>query len=555
MQPSCPECGQRFAVAEDERVFHRAMDVPPPRSCPECRLVRRLNERNARTLYWRTCDATGKRILSQYHADQPFPVYSPEAWWSDAWDGLEYGRDVDPGKPFFAQFGELKRRVPHQARFVIDSTMENSDYANCAGFMKNCYLCFEVDYDEDCAYSNRIYHCKDLVDCSNCYDSEICYACVDCTAGNRLFYSQDCQNCSESFFLKNCIGCRDCIGCINQRQKTHMILNEQLTKDAYEARKAALKLGTVEGREAFRAACDAFFLTQPQKDVQAERNENCIGDHLYDSKNSSSCFDSKDLEDCRYCAKVAMGVKASMDYTSWGDNAEYLYQCAACGNNAFRLRFCTTCTTNNSNLTYCDGCTGCSDCFGCVGLRKKKYCILNRQYGKEEYERLQGELIAAMEERGEWGEFFPKDTCSYGYNETIAMEYFPLTRDEALQRGYAWRDVRDEKPDVPKVIAADRLPSAIADVPDDVLNWAITSELSGRPFRVTKKELLFYRSNDLPMPRLHPEERHEQRLRLRPPRRLWQRPCAQCGKGMETTYAPDRPEIVYCESCYLQIVY
>jgi hypothetical protein len=35
---------------------------------------------------------------------------------------------------------------------------------------------------------------------------------------------------------------------------------------------------------------------------------------------------------------------------------------------------------------------------------------------------------------GEWGEFFDPQLSYYGYNETIAMEYHPLTKEEALER-------------------------------------------------------------------------------------------------------------------------
>ncbi|MFH0769800.1 MAG: hypothetical protein V1926_00300 [Candidatus Peregrinibacteria bacterium] len=555
MQRTCSECGTSFEITDDDQKFLRDFDVPPPLSCPECRLMRRMNERNARKLYWRTCSRTGKRILSQYHAEHPFPVFAPEVWWSDVWDGLDAGRNVDLDKPFFPQFLALKNVVPHQARFVIQGSMENSDYTNCAGFMKNCYLCFEVDYNEDCYYCNRIYHCKNVVDCSNCYDSEICYECTDCTGSHSLFFSQDCQNCSESYFLKNCIGCRECIGCINQRQKRHMIRNEQLTEEEYLKRKATLHLESAKGIEMFRTQAEAFFQRQPQRFVQAERNENCTGDHLYDSKNSFSCMDCKDLEDCAHCEKVAMGVKSSRDYTSWGDKAEQLYQCAACGNNAFQLKFCTTCTTNNSDLLYCDGCTGCKDCFGCVGLKKKQHCILNKQYSEKEYEKLHEALVAHMQRTGEWGQFFPKDVCPYAYNETIAMEYFPLAKEEAIKRGYKWHDETDEPLDVKKIIPAAQLPDSITEIPDDVLNWAVTSARTGRPFRITKQELQFYRTYALPPPHLHPEERHEERLKRRPPRRLWRRLCSRCSKEVESTFQPSRPEIVYCESCYLSLVY
>ena len=110
-------------------------------------------------------------------------------------------------------------------------------------------------------------------------------------------------------------------------------------------------------------------------------------------------------------------------------------------------------------------------------------------------------------------------------------------------------------PQVAKIIPAEKLPDSIDDIPDDVLNWAVRCEATGRPFRIIKQELEFYRKMRLPVPRLHPDERHRRRMALRNPRKLWKRPCGKCGKEMETTYAPERPEIVYCESCYLQEVY
>jgi hypothetical protein len=137
----------------------------------------------------------------------------------------------------------------------------------------------------------------------------------------------------------------------------------------------------------------------------------------------------------------------------------------------------------------------------------------------------------------------------------MSQEYFPLTRSEVERRGWQWREEREEVPRVSKIIPAKTLPDTIADVPDDILNWAIQSEESSRPFRIVRQELDFYRSMELPVPRLHPDERHHRRIALRNPRRLWKRTCQKCGKGIETTYSPERSEIVYCEECYLKEVY
>lgn len=554
MQQTCIDCSKSFDIPKDDQRFYQKIDVPPPRCCPHCRFVRRLNERNSRVLYKRKCDLTGDEFISPYHTDHVFPVYTPEAWWGDGWDPMDYGVDFDFSRSFFEQFGELMNRVPHQGQFVISGTMENCDYVNCAGYIKNCYLIAEADYDENCYYGNRLFHNVSLVDCSNCYEDQFCYECIDCRNCNNTRYSQDSENCFDSFFLRSCIGCRDCISCINQQQKQYMIFNKQLSKDEYEAKKAEMKLDTYSGIQEARKEADEFFLKYPQKDLQNKHNENCSGNYLYDSKNSFECYDCKDLEDCKYCARV-FSVKSSMDYTSWGDKSECMYQSAACGDNGYNLKFCTTCTTNNTNLEYCGHCTGCSDCFGCVGLKRKKYCICNKQFSQEGYVELKEKIITHMRETGEYGEYFPKELCPYGYNETLAQECFPLTKEEAIAKGYKWRDGTKEVPDVTKIIPAERLPEKIEDIPEDVINWAITCERSGRPFRIIKQEYAFYRKMQIPIPHLHPDERHSDRIERRNPPRLWKRECGKCRKEMQTTYAPDRPETVFCEDCYLKVVY
>lgn len=552
MQQNCTHCSGTFDVPADEQVFHADMGVPAPRQCPHCRLVRRLVERNARNLYKRKCDLTGRDFISPY-SETVFPVYHPDEWFSDKWNALDYGKDIDWNRPLFDQITELLNSVPRMGQFICPGTLENSDFVNCAGYLKDCYLVAETDYNERCLYGNRVFHNQYVVDCSNITQSELCYECVDVGNCHSCRYCLDCQNCNDSFFLRNCISCKNCIGCMNQRQKEYMIFNEQYTKEEYERKKAELNLHSHDGVEAMRKQVAEFFSQQPHRYVQMEQVQNCSGDHLYDSKNAQECVDCSDLEDCKYCARV-FGVKSAMDYTSWGDGSERIYYTASCGDNGYNLRFCTTCTTNISDLTYCAHCSGCKNCFGCVGMKKAEYCILNKQYTKEEYEELVPRIIEHMTSTGEWGEFFPRDFCSFGYNETIAAEYFPLTKEEALAKGYAWKDISDEKLDVEKTIDAKLLPQQIAEVPDDILQWAVTCEVSGRPFKIIKQELDFYRQLNIPVPHLHPDERHNRRMTLRPSRVFYDRSCFKCGKQITTTYAPEK-EKVYCEECYLATVY
>jgi len=156
-----------------------------------------------------------------------------------------------------------------------------------------------------------------------------------------------------------------------------------------------------------------------------------------------------------------------------------------------------------------------------------------------------------MKETGEWGEFFPIMVSPFAYNETVAQEYFPMTEKESLAREYRWREE-----DV-GAVSNHKIPNIednIVDVDNSILDKTLVCEATKKPYRLIKSELEFYRKMNLPIPRLHPDERHQKRMALRNPRKLWERSCANCQKNIKTTYAPDRPEKVLCESCYLEVV-
>lgn len=557
MPIQCQTCKQEFSILEEEKEFYQKFEVPEPQKCPDCRLLRRMMERNAKTLYYRKCGSTGAQTLSQYHAEQPFPVYSPSAWWSDNFEATDYGQDFDFNRGFFEQFKELKNKVPHMALFNTEGTMENSDFNNCAAYIKNCYLVGETDYCENCYYSNLLKKSKDVMDCSVCYECELCYECVDCQNCYNISFSQDCISCSDSFFLKNCISCKDCIGSINQRQKQYMIFNKQYSKEEYEKIKTDYNLHTAAGIQKLRQDAENFFKTQPRKAYMGEQNQNSLGDHLYNSKNSYYCFDSKDLEDCMYCAKLSLGVKSSMDYNSWGNKSELMYQCVACGDNNYNCKFCVTCQVNMHNCDYCYECFSCQDCFGCVGLKKKQYCILNKQYSKEEYFELKAKIIEHMKKptikfsQGEWGEFFPADICPFGYNETIAMDMLPLSKEQAQKFGFAWKD--EATPTAQP--ATYRLPNNIAEISANVTQETLVCSQCAKNYKMISQELDLYKRLNLPPTTICFSCRHQNRMKRRNPLKLWQKPCSQCGRSTQTSYSPNREEKIICDQCFMKNVY
>jgi hypothetical protein len=164
-------------------------------------------------------------------------------------------------------------------------------------------------------------------------------------------------------------------------------------------------------------------------------------------------------------------------------------------------------------------------------------------------------IIDQLVSLGNYGGFFPIELSLFAYDESTAQDYYPLTKEQIESRGWLWKEIEETMSGVTKTIPASNLPQSINEVPDEILQWAIECSVSKRQFRIVKPELEFYRSMQLPIPHLHPMERHKKRMRLQSSRKLWKRKCSKCSKEIETIYAPERPETVYCESCYLEEVY
>jgi hypothetical protein len=209
-----------------------------------------------------------------------------------------------------------------------------------------------------------------------------------------------------------------------------------------------------------------------------------------------------------------------------------------------------------------------------VGLKNAQYCILNKQYSKEKYTETVTRLKQSMfdnpyidskERKYVYGDFYPFEFSPFGYNETVALDYFPLNRDEAKDLGYPWKEAETKNYSVTK--DSSNLPDSIDEVDDSILNETIACPNQGdqmyqctTAFKIVPTELQFYRQKKLPLPRYCPNCRHYKRLKYRNPMHLYARECTcglpnhnhgeKCQNQFQTTYSPDRPEKVYCESCY-----
>lgn len=548
---TCSQCNSQFEVTDLDRDFYKKMEVPEPTFCPVCRQQRRMAWANQINLYKRKCDATGKDIISIYAPDSPYKAYDQAYWFGDKWDATEYGREFDFSRPFFEQLHELSLAVPRAALQTAYAFCENSEYTNHAGYNKNCYMLFDSDFDWDCMYGLGVNKSKNCMDNYRIKECELCYECADCVKCYRLFYSQDCENCSDSAFLKNCIGVRNSFMCSNLKNKEYHIFNKPYDKNTYE--KLVKSLSKHSELVKYFADWDDFKVKYPQKYMHGVQNENVIGDYIVFSKDSDYCFDSMEMRDCKYFTRCFGEAKDCMDCDECGEKIQLFYDTILCGYNQMNARFSFQCFQQSSNLTYCLETHFCQDCFGCVGLQRKKYCIFNKQYSKEEYEKLVLRIIEHMKktsaiagQAGEWGEFMPVKYSPFAYNETVAQEYHPLSKEEALKRGWKWRD-EDRKEHQP---ATAQVPDDSAEADISICNALLACVDCGRNYKIVEQELTFYKAQGLTIPKRCFYCRHKKRFDLRNPRKLYDRSCDKCAASIKTTYAPERPEKVYCEPCY-----
>lgn len=585
---ACQNCKKDFTIEMEDFDFYSKIKVPPPTFCSECRLIRRLAWRNERTLFKRNCAKTGKEIITMFHSEAKVVVYDRDVWWSDVWEPTEYGMSYDFSKSFFEQIKDLVSKVP-----LVNLSNENcigSPYGNHNADCKDCYLTYASFKNERVNYSSGAVNIKDSSDVYTCLDSELSYEDTSCTTLYKTHFSYDSDESINSFFLRSCINLYDCIGCVNLRNKRRSILNIEYSQEEFENKKKEYDFGSYKILKDFENFYKKFILNFPNRYANILKSQDVTGDIIINAKNSKSCFDIYGgVEDSKYLIHI-VDMKDSYDIYGGGAGASLMYEGVDAGLQASKQLF-SVFTHGCIDTYYTYMCLGSKDLFGCIGLRNKQYCIFNKQYSKEKYfeliEKIKKQMMEVpyIDKMGrvyKYGEFFPSEISPFAYNETIAQEYFPKSKEEILEHGFNYR-IPLEK-DYKITIKSEDLPDHIQDVSENILEEIISCPNNGnvltlctRAFRIIKPELDLLKNNNIALPRYCPNCRHYKRLKQRNPFRLWHRRCQcvgensqnnkykntakhvhggePCENEFETSYSSDRPEIVYCEKCYQQEVY
>ncbi|MBP6884270.1 MAG: hypothetical protein KBC17_00415 [Candidatus Pacebacteria bacterium] len=555
---NCQNCKNDFTIEPEDFDFYQKVNVPPPTFCADCRFQRRLAFRNERNFYKRDCDLCGTSVVSRVSPDKTFPMYCSKCWWSDKWDPCSYGKEYDFLRPFFEQWLELFLAVPQIS--ILNSNAINSEWINQENDSKNCYMNVGGMYNEDCAYCTYGVQCKNCFDNYWIFNSDHSSNNVHCERDYFTHFSYECHDSLNTVLSYDCRNCSNVIGCAGLRNKQYCIFNEQYTKEEYQKFLSEHPISSHRGLSWWKEQIVPIWNNSPHRENTIFKSVDTTGNAVSEAKNSHNVWECTKIENSKNLF-ITGWARDLYDCSCLGA-AELAYECAHSGG-VYDSKFLLFCISNDplkkvtiNTVEYSTMVGSVSNCFGCVCVRGAEYTILNKKYTKEEYNELLPRIKKHMQDMPyvdkmgrvyKYGEFFPTEFSSYGYNETTAPDIFPLSKEEALAQGYKWSDYVS---DTHYEFSDYTIPDDIKDVGDDILKMILKCEVSGKAYRIVPAELSFYRQAGLPIPRVAGAERHKERYKMLLPTKLFDRTCDNCKKDIRTPYEKGRPEVVYCESCY-----
>lgn len=555
----CSRCAKEFFVGDTDSYFYKKMEVDEVSLCESCGIQQMMALRNDRVLYKRACDKCGKNSLSLYHPNAPYVVYCHNCWWSDDWEALDYGMEYDPQRPLIDQFLELQRKVPREALITVNSV--NSEYGNNIRDSKNVYFGFQIAQGED------IYYCAWVVNSRSSFvghkilESErtaYCFNIVRCYNSVFVEESSDSTDCYFSYDLR---GCNNCILSSGLRNKSYYVRNQPVSKEVYELARVKLINGSFRQFEELKEEYEEMKSKAIHRYASSSKSFDFTGNYAEECNDVRWCFFGVHTEQSKAVANILNSKNVYYGYAIGPQSSELLYGVSVV-KGATNSKLCFN-LFNTTDCILAENIVSSSFCLASSGIKKKDYCILNTQYSKEEYLKIKNHL----KEQGELARFLPIQFSTFGYNESAAQDSFPMTKTEALQAGFSWQE------DIPltsgkETMSIDQLPDSISDTPDTILEETLRCQYCTRNYRVVSGEFLLSRQLSVPISRICPQCRIDRQIQRRLPFLLVERQCmcdyrvyqntvkhphhseGQCPNTFQTSYAPERPEIVYCEQCY-----
>ena len=563
----CALTGEMWMMTEEEIGWYKKFNVPPHPWAPMVRMKHLMGFPSGIAIWKKPHAETplrqgfegqaGESLLSFVHPDSPYQIITDKEWFSKEFEQTE--RELDPTKPFFDQFRELAYSIP------VGNLRDDGSNVNCVGVdiitSQDCYMFFSGYSNKHSLYSSISYESEDSCLVTNAKQIRSSYminACADLHGCRYCFQNGKLIDCTFSFACDNL---EHCYGTCNQSHKKYLFWNEQLSEGEWKKRMSEIDLSDQRVWDAEVAKFHKMVVEEAywSPDFHLEPMEDWSGEYLLNSTRVHDSYWVGDSLDLYYCW-VVLGAQQSAFtvWSGWGDTA-YLSVDLLSGH---EVRMCMR-VWRCQNIEYSMDCYDCENCFGCVGLRKKKFHIYNKPYAEEAYWKKLDEIKCAMLDgstslttgRGEYGMFFPAEISQVGYEYSMGQLFLGYTDAELNAFGAPRFDPTRGNVEVGSdVIRASELPHHLADVdPARHIGKPILDEKLGRMYTITAGELKFYQKHGLPIPKEHFLTRMTHLFRHANTPIPEDVTCVQCGVNVRTwknALFSGRRRIL-CRPCYL----
>ena len=550
----CSVTGKKWKLDKKEIALCKKFRVPPSTVKPGTRMNMLNGYNTGLAVFWNTDAMSGKPIISAIHPDLPFKVVEDVEWHRN--DYSCHNLEHDPNKKIFDHIWELAKVIPFKSKRNRQMDDKSIGVGNLKA-VESYMVCGSIAIRS--FYTYAVVNAEDSIDVVNGLNMIRSYSVTgsyQISDSEYVFESKDCLKCS---FIFDCRNCEFCFGATNKRNKRYIWFNEQLTKDEWEKRRAEINLSCTEISQKY---LEKFYELWRKDAVWPQgfsiANEDCFGEHVTDSVR---CHESYWQEKCndayrsRYC--VEMNDVAYVSGAGWGTRCYMIAGDTSGADNKF-----TMASNSGVGLEYCMVCDDCQNCFGCVGLSKKRFYIFNKAYSEEEYWRVLDEVKCAMLESGEYGDFFPGKFSLSGFEHSTGAVYYGY-REHDLERfgalrvnaknGLVLAPRKDEKLALPAALIPDCLDKIEA---AGYVQVPIHDKHLDRDYSVLKREFEIYKQKQWPFPRRHFIYRLTDLIRHSNMPFAEETKCGKCEKEMRTfknqKFSHDR--VVYCMPCYYEFI-
>jgi hypothetical protein len=394
---------------------------------------------------------------------------------------------------------------------------ENADFSYIILGVKNSYLSLVVVDSQNVIYTYNSFFSKDIYNSILIQNSQQVFSSRIISNSDSIFYSSNIDQSNNLRFCANMIGCSECIGCVWLINQSHLINNIQYTKEEYSTIKKEMlqEKGNFYHKHANTfniIGSNIWEIISWSFNKLCSRVENGFMNYqLINARNVVFCNWTNPIEHVMDCCSI------------WGIVSDHIYASMWVWFECHHVYCSAECSPQCSNIYYSYLLDTCSFCLGCIGLKNKSYCILNKQYSKEErYDRVD-EIFSQMEKDGTLGDFFPATMNPFYFNDTAAYLIDPsFTREEVIAKWYLWRDevIKVDIPADAQIVSTsdlDQYEGYDADgkrtINPSILDKVI-QDPQGNVYKIVKMELAFLIKHGLPLPRKHWLDRMKENFRI-----------------------------------------